>query len=191
MRFKRCYYFNLFLWVIKMELKEVKYLGGIGAILNLVSYAVGGILAIVGYILILIALNKISKIFNDDEVFKKYLYGIVLWIVAVLIAIFAVGISFISLSFSSLDYGLTAVSSFLIGIMLFYILLVIGSYFIKKSYEKVSYYTGVDSFRICGLLYFIGTILLIVIVGVVVIIIAQILEIVAYFSLPDDLRIEN
>jgi len=191
MRFKRCYYFNLFLWVIKMELKEVKYLGGIGAILNLVSYAVGGILAIVGYILILIALNKISKIFNDDEVFKKYLYGIVLWIVAVLIAIFAVGISFISLLFSSLDYGLMAVSSFLIGIMLFYILLVIGSYFIKKSYEKVSYYTGVDSFRICGLLYFIGTILLIVIVGVVVIIIAQVLEIVAYFSLPDDLRIEN
>ena len=174
-----------------MELKEVKYLGGIGAILNLVSYAVGGILAIVGYILILIALNKISKIFNDDEVFKKYLYGIVLWIVAVLIAIFAVGISFISLLFSSLDYGLMAVSSFLIGIMLFYILLVIGSYFIKKSYEKVSYYTGVDSFRICGLLYFIGTILLIVIVGVVVIIIAQVLEIVAYFSLPDDLRIEN
>ncbi len=191
MRFKRCYYFNLFLLVIKMELKEVKYLGGIGAILNLVSYAVGGILAIVGYILILIALNKISKIFNDDEVFKKYLYGIILWIVAVLIAIFAVGISFISLLFSSLDYGLTAVSSFLIGIMLFYILLVIGSYFIKKSYEKVSYYTGVDSFRICGLLYFIGTILLIVIVGVVIIIIAQVLEIVAYFSLPDDLRIEN
>ncbi len=191
MRFKRCYYFNLFLWVIKMELKEVKYLGGIGAILNLVSYAVGGILAIVGYILILIALNKISKIFNDDEVFKKYLYGIILWIVAVLIAIFAVGISFISLLFSSLDYGLMAVSSFLIGIMLFYILLVIGSYFIKKSYEKVSYYTDVDSFRICGLLYFIGTILLIVIVGVVVIIIAQVLEIVAYFSLPDDLRIEN
>lgn len=77
-----------------MELKEAKYLGGIGAVLNLVSYAVGGILAIAGYVLILLALNKISKIFNDDEVFKKYLYGVVLWIIAVLIVIFAVGISF-------------------------------------------------------------------------------------------------
>ncbi|WP_064496887.1 DUF996 domain-containing protein [Methanocaldococcus jannaschii] len=174
-----------------MELKEAKYLGGIGAVLNLVSYAVGGILAIAGYVLILLALNKISKIFNDDEVFKKYLYGVVLWIIAVLIVIFAVGISFVSLSFIPLDYGLTAMSSFLVGVILFYILSVIGGYFIKKSYEKVSYYTGVDSFRICGLLYFIGTLLLIVIVGIIVIIVAQILEIVAYFSLPDDLKSEN
>jgi len=171
-----------------MKLKEAKYLGGIGAILNLVSYAVGGILAIAGYVLILLALNKISKIFNDDEVFKKYLYGIISWIVAVVTVILALGVSFISLIFIPLDYGLTSISSFLIGLILFYIFLVIGSYFIKESYEKVSSYTGVDSFRISGLLYFIGTILLIVIVGIIVIIVAQILEIVAYFSLPDDLK---
>ena len=96
-----------------MKLKEAKYLGGIGAILNLVSYAVGGILTIAGYVLILLALNKISKIFNDDEVFKKYLYGIISWIVAVVTVILALGVSFISLIFIPLDYGLTSISSFL------------------------------------------------------------------------------
>ncbi|WP_372838593.1 DUF996 domain-containing protein [Pyrococcus kukulkanii] len=66
--------------------------------------------------------------------------------------------------------------------------MIIGSYFRKKSYELIAQYTGVDMFKTSGLLYFIGAILIIVFgIGALIMLVAAILEIVAFFSLPEEI----
>ena len=46
--------------------------------------------------------------------------------------------------------------------------------------------TNVDAFRTTGKLYFIGALLTIVVVGLIIIFVARIFEIIAYFGLPED-----
>jgi len=66
-----------------------------------------------------------------------------------------------------------------------YVLEVVGTYYLRKSYILVRNRTGVDFFDIASLLYFIGAVLLIVLVGSVIQFIGLILEIAAWASLPE------
>ena len=71
--------------------------------------------------------------------------------------------------------------------MVAWILLILGTLYLRKSYNSIAEYTKVDLFKTTGLVYFIGAITLIVIIGIFIIIVAKILEIVAFFSLPENL----
>jgi len=70
-------------------------------------------------------------------------------------------------------------------LLILWIIAIIASLFIRKSFNLIAEKTGVKWFATTGLLYFIGTITLIVVIGIVILLIASILEIVAFFSLPD------
>jgi len=58
----------------------------------------------------------------------------------------------------------------------------------KQSYDMISEETGVGMFHTAALLYIIGAVLTIVIIGLLLILIAAILEIAAFFSLSDELE---
>jgi uncharacterized membrane protein len=81
----------------QMTLESTKNLGGIGAlilfisaIVSLVHNVIGGVLALISMILILIALSRLSKIYNDARIFTNALYG---FIIAVVGAFIAVGVA--------------------------------------------------------------------------------------------------
>ena len=59
--------------------------------------------------------------------------------------------------------------------------------YLRKSYNSIAKHTKVHLFRTTGLIYFIGAITLIIAIGIIIILVAKILEIVAYFSLPEKL----
>jgi uncharacterized membrane protein len=71
------------------------------------------------------------------------------------------------------------------GLVVIWIIAIIASLFIRKSFNLIAEKTGVKWFATTGLLYFIGTITLIIVIGIVILLIASILEIVAFFSLPE------
>jgi len=185
-----------------MALSQAKTYGGIGAILALIGGAIpklGSVLSIVGIVLILLAVKEIADEVGDETIFKNYLISFILQVgafVALIIAIVAVlGTSIIAMGgprafeHEMQDFGaiMAIIGSILVGFIIFWILFSLGSYYLKKSYELIAEYTDVDLFKTTGLLYFIGALTLIILIGLLIILVARILEIVAYFSLPEEL----
>jgi uncharacterized membrane protein len=63
--------------------------------------------------------------------------------------------------------------------------LIVSAWFLKKGYERVAVRTGTRTFRTVGRLYFYDALLVIVLVGAVLAFVATILQIKAFFSLPE------
>jgi uncharacterized membrane protein len=175
-------------------------LGGIGSILTLlliVPYYIGTVLVIVGWVLTIWAVKDISESVNDKSIFNNALISIVLTIVGAIV--FAVVVAATLLSFVGLGnlssmtpptvsnsniVGL--VGGIIAGLAVLWIMASVGSFFLWKSYRTISSKLPVGLFGTGALLYFIGSILTIILVGFVLIFIAQILFIIAFFSLPDN-----
>ncbi len=201
-----------------MTLESSKTLGGVGAILLLIGvlpYVISftfGILALVGIILILIALYGFSTIYNEKSIFNNSLYGFIAGIVGVVVAAAVALIAVLSnltnllqkiypswdgkLSSLSSIQGMTPQTSnlnfsdivpLLEGLVAVFVILwifiVIWAFFARKSLKTLSTKSGVGLFSTAALLLIIGAALTIVIVGVVVLWVAVLLMAVAFFQM--------
>ena len=193
-----------------VDLKNAKILGGIGSILMLVGAfipAAGAILPFIGLILVVLAVYYIGTVTKDESIFKNYLLSFILQIVAIVAFVAIMVIAFgASVGFSFYDFqnmvesqtGVTDPTAFfsnfgaliggccLAGVVA-WILMILSALFLKKSFTSIKEHTKVGIFGTTGLVYLIGAALLIVGIGVIIILIAEILQIVAFFSLPDTL----
>src|SRR6266516_1106214 len=150
------------------SLGQAKSLGGVGAILVLIGGFVGapgGVLAIVGLILVLIAVKYIADVLADQTVFNNMIIAVVLSI-----------IGFVAF-----------VTSTIIGAVIAWVFFLIASIFLKKSYETIGTRLGIGTFHTTGLLYLIGAALSIIGIGLIIVFIAEILQIVAFFSIPEQM----
>jgi Predicted membrane protein len=155
-------------------LRDAKLLGGIGAILAIFPY-----ISIVGYALILVSLKFISDETKKNSIFNNALYGIIFIIIGVFLTFY----SLISLGFSF--FLIFTIPFFITIIIASAILLIVGVYFLKKSLDETGNTLKVSYFKTAGLLYLIGAILTFVVIGFVVIFIADIFLIIAFFSMPE------
>ena len=167
-------------------MKDAKTYGGIGAILMLVG-AFFAPVGIVGLILLFISVKTIADITKDRKIFDHFLYYFILAIVAMI----AMGAMMFSAFFAAGGFdpaqittgvGIMVIASLVVG----WIFFVLSSLYLRKSYTAIYEKTNVDAFRTTGTLYFIGALLTIVVVGLIIIFVARIFEIIAYFGLPDD-----
>jgi uncharacterized membrane protein len=176
-------------------LSQAKTLGGVGAILGLLTFIpyVGGILGIVGIILILIAVNHVSNIVEDRNIFKNMIYAVILRIVGIVVGavtVFASVFRFIGFEgwTGPIEPLPSDIMGFILGIVLglviIWIFYLISAFFLRRSYNSIAEKLNVRMFGTVALLYLIGAALAIVLVGFIIIFIAQILEIVAFFSIP-------
>ena len=181
-------------------LGQAKTLGGVGSILVLLSFVpyAGPVLSIVGFILILIAVKYISEVIGDPKVFNNMIIAVVLAIVGVAVGavvLFGAVYSLVGLgNFGSLTPGTTPPSGFfgliaaiIIGLVVIWIFYLIASIFLKRGYDTIATRLNVGSFHTTGLLYLIGAALTIIFVGIIIIFIAEILQIVAFFSIPEQM----
>ena len=180
---------------MEKNLLTPKLLGGIGAVLCVLSITphLGAIAGIAGIITVLISLNMFSKIFNDSQIFRNALISIIISIIAVLLIFFTIGLGFFYMIIKSGSYPHTINSlnigkEVLFSLILIYILFVISGYYIKKAFYLLAYYTKISLFKTAGLLYFISSILTILVIGAVGIIIAWILIAVAFFIMPSEIK---
>ncbi len=164
------------------DLKSAKTLGGIGAILTLIG------LGFIGFVLKLLAVKNIAEATGRGEIFSKYLWAAILAIIADLVLISVFIGSMGSMTSESPEQVIGMIG---FGGVIAIILLIIGMWFMKQSYDMIAEETGVGTFHTVAKLYIIGAILLIVLVGAFLILIAAILEIVAFFALPDSVQQES
>ena len=190
------------------DLKNAKMYGGIGSILMLVGGFIpllGFVLPIVGLVLVFVAIKNIADEAKNQDIFKNYLLYFILNIVA-LVAVF--GIAFITLGavgFSIMDLAsqtsttgttdpsqifagmdiMALISGCLTALAVAWILLIISAIFLRKSFTAIADYTKVGLFGTTGLIYLIGAATLIIAIGGIIILIAFVMQIIAFFSLPD------
>src|SRR6266852_2762005 len=182
------------------SLGQAKTLGGVGAILALLFWVpahVGIVLLIVGLVLMLFTVKNITDTVGDQSIFSNMLYSVILAIIGPIIAtvvLLAAAASFLGAlggftpGTMSIPSGFFAALGFVIlaGVVL-WVCILISTVFVKRSYDVIAIKLRVDMFRTTGLLFLIGAATLIVLVCVVIRFIAAILQIVAFFSIPEQL----
>jgi uncharacterized membrane protein len=164
------------------SLSSAKTLGGVGGILVFIP-----LLSLVGWILILLATKEISESVQDKTIFDNALLaGVTAVIGAVVFGVFIFSGAIGGLFFAG-PFGIGGVGflGFLVILGAFWVFTIISAIFLKRSYEKISQRLNVSAFATAGLLYLIGAALTIVFIGFLIILIALIFQVVAYFSIQD------
>ena len=132
---------------------NAKLLGGIGAILSLIGgffFAnFGSVLGIVGLVLIFVAIKYIADESKDRSIFDNYLYffltSIIATVVTIAIAAYSVLTTIDIYNLEELGQNITDFSSFwatfgdavmgcFLALIIGWILLIIGTIFLKRSY---------------------------------------------------------
>ncbi|MGD0330582.1 MAG: DUF996 domain-containing protein [Nitrososphaeria archaeon] len=197
-----------------MTLESNKTLGGIGAILLFIGLVPYGepftaIIALVGLILVLVALDGFANIYKERGIFNNSIYGIIAGIVGAVIA-GVVAVVVVLTTLKNFLYqifpgwngdwlklpGLTpntsnitvsAVLPLLEGLLLAFVVLwifiIIVAFFVRRSLNILSAKTGVGLFSTAALLLFIGAILTIILLGILLMWIAVILIAIAFFQI--------
>ena len=194
-----------------MTLESSKNLGGIGALLMVIGAlpflgAYTSILSLIGLILVLIALNGLANYYSERGIFNNALYGILtaivggiatvaIVIVALLDFLTDIGIDIVNMTdwtaFSRIDFEsivtLDAIWPFLatlvLGLVVLFVFVVVSAFFIRRSLNLAAAKTGVGMFHTAGLMMLIGAFLTIIVIGFLLIWIAAILLIVAFFQI--------
>ena len=200
-----------------MTLESSKTLGGVGAILlliGLIPFAEqygSGVIALVGFILVLVALHGLADYYKENGIFDNALYGFIAAIVGVVAAVTAaIYVIFYTSILTDFLYdiypGWNGKWSSLVGLrpdtsnitasnlrpvlgaiflvlVILWIFLVISAFFNRRSLKMLSAKANVGLFSTAGLLLIIGAILAIVLIGLVLIWIAVLLIAIGFFQI--------
>ena len=192
------------------ELSNGKTIGKIGALLMLLGGFIpfiGPIIGIVGLVLVLIAVKSISELVKDKDIFRNYLIDFILSIISIIMILAIMIIGFIKVGgftwITSLqDINIQDLSTFwdffggiieyaIMALIVGWILWVIGAIYLRRSYNSIAKHTNVSLFRTTGTVYLIGALTTIILIGFVILFVGRIIEVIAYFSLPDELPTGN
>ena len=191
------------------DLKNAKIFGGIGALLMLIGLFIPssfGILALIGFILTFIAVKIIADESKEKAIFSNFLYFFILTIVAIVAAGVIGLVTFQSVGgleyFMDLqdlvmsnpsdpmviwNYIQPMITGMLATLIVGWIIIVISVFFLRKSFNMIADVTKVKWFGTTALLFLIGAFTMVIIVGFLIMFIAVILEVVAFFSLPNQI----
>jgi len=172
------------------SLGQAKTLGGVGSILVLLGAIpiIGWLLATAGFILVLLAVKNASEFVGEPAIFNDMIIAVPLAIVG--LAVFGVIVVTAIYSFfilSQLGSVSFLIVPLIVGFVVACVFYVVSAIFIRKSYDRIGRRLNVNMFRTTGFLYMIGALLSIIIIGLLIILIAEILQIVSFFSIPDQL----
>ncbi len=187
------------------SLSDAKVLGGIGSLLVVFSAVpnVGWLLGIAGFVMILLAVKNISQIVGDKKIYNNMLTAVILGIGAIavgtvtvagaIVHVLGMG-SFVASKFVLASnvtpgnwFGLAALV--IAGILAVEAFLIASAVFVRRTYSSISSKMNVKMFETAGLLYLIGAALAIIGIGFLVILVAEILLAVAFFSMTDEPRV--
>jgi uncharacterized membrane protein len=187
------------------SLSDAKVLGGIGSILVLFTAVpnVGWLLGIAGFVMILVAISKISQLVNDKKIYNSMRNAVILAIGAIAVATVTV----IGALYRFLGMGSFVGSKFVLasnipvgdwiglfigligGLVAVWAILVLSAVFVRKSFNSIATKLNVKMFEKAGLLYLIGAATAIIGVGFLLIFVAEILLAVSFFSIQEQQRV--
>jgi uncharacterized membrane protein len=186
------------------SISQAKTIGGVGSILVLLSAipSAGTLLAVVGFIMILLALKEISDSVADKSIFDNALIAIGLAIAGLVAGTLVIagsvltfmglhGMTFASFgpnfNPSSIPNGdwLGLIGAALVGLAVVWLMLLSSSVFIRRSYGAVATKLNDQMFAYAGVFFLIGAATTIILVGFLFLFVAQALLAIAFFSISE------
>jgi uncharacterized membrane protein len=198
-----------------MNFENNKVLGGVGAILMFIGFVpyTYGILELVGAILVIIAMKGFADYYKEAGIFNNTLYAIILAIVGV---VAFVGIAFVALvdffsnlgitlgintyanwasQFSSINWTdptiMNTVFKFagflFLDFVVLFVFVLVTTLLLRKSLKLMSAKTGVGLFGTTGTVLLIGSVLTIVVFGLLLVWISALLLAIAFFRIKQPL----
>jgi uncharacterized membrane protein len=175
-----------------MALETDKKLCGIGSILIAIGFLVP-FLGLIGIILLLIGLKGLSNDYNSPSIFQNALYGFIFGIISIIIlSITMITIFFVRMStIISMDgmmmgpfrmFGIELILALLLLIITF-VLFLLSAIFYKRSFDIIAEKSGEKLFNTIGILLIIGSVLIILLVGYIILIATWIIAAIAFFSI--------
>lgn len=199
-----------------MSLETSKVLGLIGALFMVMSPfggAASTVLSLVGLVLLLIAFHDLADYYQDRRIFTNVLYGIIIFVVGVIVATAIIGISaagaltqiglpmsswsdptaWQGIDWNNLNYdALAPYFAAMIGaLVVLFALTVLAAFFIRNSLKMLARRTGIAMFATSGLVLLIGAILTIILIGFILLWVAMILLTIAFFRMRTEQPIQS
>lgn len=182
-------------------LSNAKTLGGVGAILVIFTAipSIGWILGIVGFVMTLVAIKYISQAVGDVKIFNNMIVSVILAIGAVAVGtVTVIGTIFRVLgmgTFVGPDFVLSPniqvgdwmglAAGVVAGLAVVWALLIVSAVFLRRSYSSIATRLNIKNFETAGLLYLIGAATAIIGIGFLLILVAEILLVVSFFSIQE------
>ncbi len=168
-----------------MELGNIKIFGGVGSLLILIGFApyIGFLFTLGGIILILIANYKLSKITNNQDIFRNSINGFTIEFIGSIVGGVLLGNSIeLMMTGQQVSFGIFSI----IGLIFIYASIIFGNYYLKKSFELIGNYFNQNLFNLGGNFLFWGAVGLIAFgLGLIALFIGWILITLAYFNLSE------
>jgi uncharacterized membrane protein len=184
---------------MNVNFEYAKTLAGEGTILLLLSLVpyVGWVLGIVGVVLLLKGMKELSYYYQDEKIYQDSLTGVKYYIIAIIaaaVAIVAIVIGAASATGYTFaqDFVFTAgfgagLTAFFAGIVIAFVFYVLAASHLRKTFKTLAEKSGETSFNTAGTLLWWGSILTIIVVGLILIFIAWIFATIGFFSMkPKD-----
>ncbi len=168
-----------------------------------------GILSITGIILLLIGLKGLANYYKEDGIFNNALYSVITAIGGCVVGVGVIAVSAVSALadlgidwaniedwgnvgtdvgtvFADFDFSAiaTLLGALLVGLIIFYVVMIVSMYFLRKSMNQLSTKSGIGLFGTAGILVLIGAVL--PVIGLLIIWIGFILATVAFFQMKKE-----
>jgi uncharacterized membrane protein len=178
-------------------LSQAKILGGTGSILLLLSLVprVGFILGIIGFAFILVAMKLISDALSDGLIFNNMIIATVLGIAAILV-LEIVNVRVITrvtnylrdvaagTAHPAIHFGALVVL-LIIGLLVVWVLYLVSAFYLRRNFNVTAQRLNVGLFRTGAYIFMIGAALTVVLIGFLLIFVAEILFAIAFFTIPE------
>ena len=166
--------------------------GSILLILSIVPY-VGWVLGIIGVILFLKGVKELANYYQDNEIYQNSLTGVKFYIIALIAAAVAIaaivigvgsatGYKFSSGFTPTVGFGV-GLAAFFIGLIIAFIFYVLAASHLRRTFNTLAQKSGEKSFATAANLLWWGSILTIIVVGLLLIFIAWIFAVISFFSM--------
>ncbi len=183
---------------------DIRLLGGIGSILVILTVAptVGWLIGIVGFILVLIAINRISTLTGDRKIFNSFLIAIILAIAAIIVGGLAIVGGIYALAGMGQFQGNTFVPNpnvtpgdwagfalrIVPALIAIWVLMLVSAVYIRGGLSRIGSRLNMGLFDTAAIIFLIGAIFTVVLIGFLLIFVAMVILAVAFFSIPDNLE---
>ena len=170
--------------ILNTEISSIRTLALVGACLSIFGF-IGGVLYIPGFICLLIAILKLANLVNSPTLKRNYIFCVICGVIG--FVLIAVGVAFGTIASIVATNGGMANSSFKfspIVIILLALGVIISIYSLYKmflTYKELSQISGDKFFLYYAILSIIGIATMMVLVGYVLLIVAGILHIIAWY----------
>ena len=167
--------------ILNTEISSIRTLALVGACLSIFGF-IGGVLYIPGFICLLIAILKLANLVNSHALKRNYILSAissVIGVVLILIGAF-LGISS-SIGATNSNGGFTFSPIVIILLALGVIISIYSLYKIFLTYKELSQISGDKFFLYYAIFFIIGITTMMVLVGYVLLIVATILHIIAWY----------